>query len=594
MTVDNQNTNRLADDPAMPRPGDVLGGRYRIDSVLGEGGFAAVFKATDARTGKAFAVKVLDPLMSRRDEFRQRFFLEVSNSSKLNHVNTIQVSDQGETDTGCLYLVMELLDGKSLDDLLHERGPMPAHIVHSVAIQALRSLREAHALGILHRDIKPANIMLVNHTDDVQDFFVKLLDFGIAKSMDGTEDAALTSTGQVMCSPHYVAPERIVDHETYPSSDLYSLGVSMIEMLEGTPPYEGENSIQLVMMHARMDSPLPMKESTRNSPLGAIIEKVTAKDYGDRYQTAQEMIDALRAIDFSKPHAVVPPPPAEETSGGILQYWPVALLFFIVLGVGLLLWTLLNSDETSDDARADTTDAKMVDVSAQDTESTHDIDPDDDDAVLGLVEDNLAVGDSPIYTLTSTPSGARIYIDDTYVETTPWSFEEHNLDAPPFSLKLTLDDGREVTRTIETLSELQNLSIAFSSPSSDTPARSNTAPKPPSTRAPRRPSSAAQAPADTPTPKASAPSDSASPSGTQNDVPTTSTTEPEEPAPATPRPKPTPAKPAPTKPTPAKPAPPKEEPKAPTPDPSQELLEKLRQGGSGGYGGAKPSGGYVQ
>lgn len=588
MTVENQNnTHRLADDPAMPRPGDVLGGRYRIENVLGEGGFAAVFKATDARTGKAFAVKVLDPLMSRRDEFRQRFFLEVTNSSKLNHVNTIQVSDQGETDTGCLYLVMELLDGKSLDDLLHERGPMPANLVHSVAVQALRSLREAHELGILHRDIKPANIMLVNHTNDIEDFFVKVLDFGIAKSMDGSEDAALTSTGQVMCSPHYVAPERIVDHDTYPSSDLYSLGVSMVEMLEGTPPYEGENSIQLVMMHARMDSPLPMKESTRNSILGPILTKATSKNYKERYQSAQEMIDALREIDFSQPNAIVSPPPPQKTSTGILQYWPIAVLFFIVLAVGLLLWPLLGPQDTDTDAPVAQTSSEAVEAPADGAEPTEDIDPDDDAAILGLAEDSPDVDGSPIYRLSSTPSGARIYINDNYVETTPWDFEEHNLHEPPFALKLTLDDGREVTRTIESLGQLTSLNIQFPSKAADTtgakPTRIDETQKP-------RPTSSkptiAQTKPDKPTP-----------TQPKEQAPVASTPTPEKPAPkpapTQPMPEQPAPKPAPTRPAPEKPAPaqPKEEP--PASDAAEELMEKLRKG-SGGYGGAKPSGGYVK
>lgn len=615
----------------MPRPGDVIGGRYRIENVLGEGGFAAVFKATDSRTGKAFAVKVLDPLMSRRDEFRQRFFLEVSNSSKLNHVNTIQVSDQGETDTGCLYLVMELLDGKSLDDLLHERGPMPAHLVHSVAIQALRSLREAHELGILHRDIKPANIMLVNHTDNIDDFFVKVLDFGIAKSMDGSEDAALTSTGQVMCSPHYVAPERIVDHDTYPSSDLYSLGVSMVEMLEGTPPYQGENSIQLVMLHARMDSPVPMKESTRNSPLGPVLEKVTAKDYSARYQSAQEMIDALREIDFSQPHAIVAPPPKEDDSGGILQYWPIAVLFLIVLGVGLLLWPLLKptgADTTQTQSEAVQTSSSTAAVSDEASAVSDEIDPDDDAAALGLAEDDSDIEGAHSYKLTSSPAGARVYINDKYVETTPWNFEEHNLQSPPFTLKLSLDDGREVTRSIDVLDELKTLHIAFPSasdgttgstpsgrdkattprssssskpaqPSSRPSAPTQTVPDTPATTQPKAPSPGTSAPEEpAPTQPAQPSSGSSAPTQTAPDTP--ATTQPQAPSSGTSAPeKPAPSKPAPEKPSSSKPAPepsapanePKEDSKPPAP--SEDLLEKIRKSG-GGYGSSRPSGGYVK
>ncbi len=298
--TDEPQTSRLANDPAMPRPGDLVGERYRIEGLLGEGGFAAVFKAYDTSTSGMVAVKVLDPLMSRRDEFAQRFHREIQTVAQLTHPNTISITDKGETNKGgltsCLYLVMELLDGDALDTLIEERGPMPPHLVQAITEQVLRSLREAHNKQIFHRDIKPANIFLMK-TEDRDEVFVKVLDFGIAKSMDGTESAKLTSTGQVMCSPHYVAPERIAEHLTIAASDIYSLGISMIEMLEGAPPYEADNPLQLVMKHAHPNEPVPMAPSTRNGPLGDIIARATDKNWRTRYQSTQEMLDDLKALE---------------------------------------------------------------------------------------------------------------------------------------------------------------------------------------------------------------------------------------------------------------------------------------------------------
>lgn len=570
MTVETQHS-RLAEDPAMPRRGDVLDGRYRIESVLGEGGFAAVFKATDAKTGKAFAVKVLDPLMSRREEFRKRFFLEVSNSSKLNHINTIHVSDQGETDTGCLYLVMELLEGKSLDELLEDRGPMPPKLVHSVAVQTLRSLREAHQLNILHRDIKPANIFLVSNATDGEDVFVKVVDFGIAKSMDTENDAALTSTGQVMCSPHYVAPERVVNHDTYPSSDIYSLGISMIEMLEGTPPYHGDNTIQLVMMHARMDTAVPMKESTRNSVLGPIIERATHKDHTKRYQSADEMLAALREINFSQPIRIPSAPEEPAPSGGLLQYWPIPVVFVVTVVIGLLLWSFMRNpdqDLQDDTAAAQIDDANDAppDTPSDTMDSDAMVDPDDDHAALGEMGHTQ-------HTLRSDPEGARIYIDDRYIDRTPWTFVSDALPDTPFELRLTLNDGREHTERIERATDLDDNVFRFASAaptarddgprrkptSSDASREDRTPPK--DTNSGAEATQAQQEAQDRPSSSRGSSSDSTAEkpasSGAGTSKPSSSS--------------------------------PKED--APAPKPGEDLLEQLRKKNSGGGYGSAPSGG---
>ena len=283
---------RLADDPQMPVAGSMVGDRYEVRSVLGEGGFAVVYRAFDARTKAEVAVKVLDPLMSRRREFASRFMREVETVSKLRHHNTISVYDAGETPNGCLYLVMELLDGKPLDTILEEEGKLSPPRVRHIATQILKSLQEAHSKGIIHRDLKPANVFLADVAGE--DDYVKVLDFGIAKSVDESQNSALTATGQVMCSPHYVAPERVKEHLTVPASDLYSLGIMLIELLDGRPPYEAESPMMLAVKHLTAE-PVPFGPESSVAPFAEVIQRAVNKPLDGRYTSAEEMAAALKS-----------------------------------------------------------------------------------------------------------------------------------------------------------------------------------------------------------------------------------------------------------------------------------------------------------
>lgn len=290
-----QRQTRLADDVDMPEIGSLIGGRYLVESVLGEGGFATVYRCADNRTKTHVAVKVLDPMMSRRGEFAQRFLREIETVSRLRHHNTIKIFDAGETDKGCLYLVMELLTGQALDEILETTGPLPPQRVKHITVQILKSLMEAHQGQIMHRDLKPANVFIADVPGETD--YVKVLDFGIAKSRDETADTSLTATGQVMCSPDYVAPERVRDHACFFSSDLYSLGIMMLEMLEGELPYKGDTPIMVALQHARVEDPVPLKPYTANGPLGQIIQKAVHKDAAMRYQSAADMLQDLAAAD---------------------------------------------------------------------------------------------------------------------------------------------------------------------------------------------------------------------------------------------------------------------------------------------------------
>lgn len=299
---------RLANTPEMPRPGDIIAERYRIESVLGEGGFAAVFRAHDQRVGQAVAIKVLDPIMSRRAQFAARFDREIRTVSSLRHPNTISVTDRGSTEAGCLYVVMELLAGRPLDSILRDQGAMETERAAHIVSQVLKSLIEAHSQGIIHRDIKPANIFLVNLPGEKD--FVKVLDFGIAKSLDDGESATLTQTGEIMCSPHYVAPERVRDLQNFPASDVYSVGIVLIELLEGRPPIDGENTFAIAIQHASMEIPVPVSASALNGPLGKVIQNAVAKPVALRYQSAEEML-----LDVQAAMKGLPLPSAQRLAG---------------------------------------------------------------------------------------------------------------------------------------------------------------------------------------------------------------------------------------------------------------------------------------
>lgn len=566
---------RLSNDPAMPRPGDLLKDRYRVEKPLGEGGFAAVFKALDTTTGAYVAIKILDPLMSRREEFAQRFLREVETISALTHYNTIRVTDKGETASGCLFLVMELLEGGSLDDLIETHGVMPDYLVRSVAMQVLRSLSEAHAKNIIHRDIKPANIFLVKMPGE--DDHVKVLDFGIAKSMDNEEDAALTSTGQVMCSPHYVAPERVVDHLTLPASDIYSLGISMIEMLEGDPPYHSDTPIALVMKHARLDEAVPMKASTALSPLGPIIQRATAKDYRQRYQSAQEMLQALQALSptaTSIPVAVAAAPPQRSINTtpqkSIARFWPLLLALAILLVGGLVTVKVLRLGSTSgepiDTPLAGNPDTPLIPAP---TEEQRPSDP------LQALEDIFGAPSNTPFLIDSVPSGATVSVRGKSLGQTPLRLEESAVPTPPFPLILRLSDGREVTRDIRNHSELKALLVQF--PAADnqvgTPAVPNEKPTPPP---------AVDAPADVV--QNTPPQDTAPPANVPPDKPnqTPPSTRPDTPSGTSPQ-QDTSQKPSSNTSDPA--------PSRPSREPSrQPITSPLPNFGGGGYGGSSDTG----
>ncbi len=275
--------------------GDILEERFRIEEKLGEGGFGAVFRATQLNIDRKVAIKVVHPQLLTMTNGIERFMREVRVAQRLEHPNTVRMYDFGHTKDGAPYIAWELLKGQPLDEIVEEGIPVSVDRVVRIATQVLKALMEAHAQGIIHRDIKPANIFLTDFSGEPD--YVKVLDFGIAKALDQTEEAgakALTMVGQIIGTPNYMAPEQVEGKEVGASADLYSLGIVMTELLTGQAVFTGTC---LAICAAQLSpEPVPIRPDILNLSVGPIISKATQKNLEYRYSTAQEMLTDLRAL----------------------------------------------------------------------------------------------------------------------------------------------------------------------------------------------------------------------------------------------------------------------------------------------------------
>ena len=296
---------RLADHPRMPRVGAKVANRYEIINIIGEGGFAVVYRARDTQLGGLVALKVLEPAKSMDQGFTKRFVQEINLVRELRHHNTIKIWDAGKTDWDCLYYAMELIEGEELGDLINRSGGLPLDRVVRIISQALRSLGEAHKAGIIHRDLKPGNIM-VCQLDDEPDY-VKVYDFGIAKAQSAELTRVKTQTGMVMCTPNYASPEMLRNQEVTPASDLYAMGLIMAEMVTGRKVVQADSLVDIITIQAS-PAPLTFDPQLRKLPIGSVIAKATAKAVAERYQSASEMLAALRELG-NQPPAPIPAPP---------------------------------------------------------------------------------------------------------------------------------------------------------------------------------------------------------------------------------------------------------------------------------------------
>jgi serine/threonine-protein kinase len=259
----------------------VLAGRYELEGELGHGGMATVYRGTDRVLHRPVAVKVLAAHHARDLDFVARFRREAQAAARLNHPNVVAVYDTGE-DGDRYFIVMELVDGHTLQEVLRERGPLSPDEAAAIAEQAAAALAAAHAEGIVHRDIKPANIMITPSGD------VKVMDFGIARA--ATVGDSITRTTSVLGTASYLSPEQAESRPLDARSDIYSLGVVLYEMLAGRAPFEGETAVSVAYKHVN-EQPVPPSRHHPDVPaeLEAIALQAMAKDPAHRYQQAEDM-----------------------------------------------------------------------------------------------------------------------------------------------------------------------------------------------------------------------------------------------------------------------------------------------------------------
>lgn len=268
--------------------GSKLEGRYRIDSLVGVGGMANVYRGTDEKTGNAIAVKVLKEEFLDNEELVRRFKNESKAISILDHPNIVKVYDVSVGER-LQYIVMEYIDGITLKEYLKQRGGVLTwkEVVH-FATQVLGALDHAHAKGIVHRDVKPQNIMLL------ADGSIKMMDFGIARF---SRAQSQTVSDKAIGSVHYISPEQAKGDRTDARTDLYSVGVMLYEMLSGQLPFDGNGAVSIAIMQIS-EKPRPLAEIAPNVPEGLrqITERAMEKEPADRYQSAREMLGAIEAF----------------------------------------------------------------------------------------------------------------------------------------------------------------------------------------------------------------------------------------------------------------------------------------------------------
>jgi serine/threonine protein kinase len=283
-----------------PMIGQVLGGKYRVVRLLGEGGMGAVYEGEQqlGTTKRKVAVKTLHPHLSRDPKIKARFEREVGTIAELEHPNTIQVYDFGTTEDGILYIVMEFLHGKSLAEHLEREGAMQPERVAYIMAQVCGSLEEAHGRNIVHRDLKPDNVVLVERAGKKD--FVKVLDFGIAKRSkeEDKNEQKLTQQGMVLGTPPYMSPEQFTGRPIDVRSDIYSLSVMAYEMLTGRLPFQAETAWEWATQHMTQQ-PIPIESTAEGlrapEPMRNAIRRALEKSPDARFQTVKEFSDAFCA-----------------------------------------------------------------------------------------------------------------------------------------------------------------------------------------------------------------------------------------------------------------------------------------------------------
>ncbi len=289
----------VAADPLIGRD---LDGRYTIIEKLGQGGMGSVYRAKQHSMGREVAIKLVNPALTADPPTIKRFLREAKLASRLAHPNIVSVFEFGQTGDGLFYLVMELVAGRTLHHVIHEEGRVDVPRLVRIASQICDALEGAHALPIIHRDLKPANVMLLAHGRDL----VKVLDFGLAKSLSPDTSAAstMTSAGALMGTPTFMPPEVANGAEVDARADLYSLGCILFLIGSGRAPFVTDSIPEMIAMHGTQPAP-PMTGVP--APIAAVIDRLLRKSPDERYPSAAAVRTALEhAYDAARTAPVEP------------------------------------------------------------------------------------------------------------------------------------------------------------------------------------------------------------------------------------------------------------------------------------------------
>src|SRR5689334_6446526 len=286
--IDAQKTSSATD----PFVGRTLDDKYLVEEPVGAGGMGAVYRARHLSMDRPVAIKFLHQRFVEDEAARNRFQAEALAAVKLCHPNAVSVTDFGQTSEGVVYIVMELLEGRTLREILNREAPLETARATSIMLQTSDAVAAAHVAGIIHRDLKPSNILVTQSAD--QPAVVKVLDFGIATLTPDDDDEVTPPTNSVIGTPRYMSPQQYNGNESTPAADAYSLGVILYEMLAGMAPFTGSNPVEIAQKHAS-EAPHAPREVVAAIPgdVERIVLKALEKQPADRFANAAEFHQEL-------------------------------------------------------------------------------------------------------------------------------------------------------------------------------------------------------------------------------------------------------------------------------------------------------------
>jgi serine/threonine protein kinase len=414
--------------------GKVLDRKYKLVRLIGQGGMGSIWEARHTRIHRRVAVKVMHPALGSNTDTVERFFREAQAASAIGHPNIIEIFDVGMEKDGTAFMVMELLDGATVEALLKKQGSIPAQRVIGIVLQVLSALHAAHKKGIVHRDLKPDNVFLAVDSRMRED--VKLLDFGIAKILaNEDEDLKLTQPGTVLGTPYYLSPEQArgakdVDHRI----DIWAVGVMMFEMLSGRLPFQGDTYNEVIGNILTAEPPL-LEQFVTGIPrnLEAILAKAMCKDRERRYSAVSDMLKELMPLydgvgmgtrsAKAIADSIAPPPFEEEEEAitepeaktlripkGLVRWrrWVMAGAAGLVACGILLAWWIGSTRETATAPPVSLTAAEQAGAQTPD-----EILEEQDDSQ----DDELEPAPSVEIRFVGLPPQAKVYVDDELVST---------------------------------------------------------------------------------------------------------------------------------------------------------------------------------